>query len=99
MGLFATWRHIKRLRELEDRVDTLERQQHSLDLEWSEVSEDLRIRLAKIAKRSNKLERLEQAETNGAAPPPPATDAVGLTPGQAQAQLEVLARRKALGVR
>ena len=100
MGLFATIRHIKRLSDLEERMRTLESAHRALDLEWSDTHEDLRKMLGKISKRAKQLERLEPLGDSGA-PARPGSDAgdssMGLTEGQARAQREILARRRALG--
>lgn len=98
MGLFATARHIKRLSALEDTVAELKRIVSGLDAEWSDTNERLLRNLAKLGKRAQKLEEMESG-VNGERPVQ--HEAVhpeaGLTVGQAQAQREILARRRALG--
>lgn len=96
MGLFATLRHIARLKGVEERLDSLEREFKALDMEWSDTYDELRGMLGKITKRKKFLERHEAA-VDGEKPVKEGLTVdgeAGLTPTQAQAQREILARRR-----
>lgn len=57
MGLFATWRHIRRLADVEEGLRDLQAQMKALDREWSETHDDLTRMLGKISKRAKAIER------------------------------------------
>lgn len=102
MRLFATLRHIKRLAEVEERLEGLERQMKALDMEWSDVYDELRGMLGKISKRKKFIEKHEaEAGSNGASPQPelPLPDihiGGGLDERQRGFQQEILKRRARL---
>jgi hypothetical protein len=52
--LFRYFRALTRLSDLEDRVETLERGQKGLELEWSDTFDNLRRVLGKISKRASR---------------------------------------------
>lgn len=51
----------RRLQRLDDRVEEIERAFKSLELEWSNVYDKVRVTLAKVARRSQRLEEQAQA--------------------------------------
>lgn len=84
------WPSLKALRQLEDRVERLERESKALETEWTEVYDKIRHTLSRLAKRS---ERAIQTE-----PEAPQTNGPGLGPVDPISQ-QILARRRRLGVR
>jgi len=109
MGLFdafATRKALKRLEELEDRCERLERDVKSVRLEWENSYDKLRILMGRVAKRAEMMH--EKAESEGKLYPeaedtPQDTTIVPspvwarLTPAQKRVQMQILARRKPNG--
>jgi predicted nucleic acid-binding Zn-ribbon protein len=81
------WRISKGLRQLEERMDALERDQKALEVEWTEVYDKVRHTLSRISKRS---ERVIQAEQE----PEPSTSRFPVTDPISQ---QIIARRRRLG--
>ena len=99
MGLFATLRHLKRLQAVEERLSTLESGYQQLELEWTNTFDKIRRAMAKLAKRAEAIEQVEESTpgSRGAPNGDVQSAALGLTGNQAQAQREILARRRGLG--
>lgn len=95
MKLFATLRHIKRLGELEERVETLERQVQSLDQEWSDYYDKLRTTMQRIVKRAERVDKAEERANGESQAPLDFSDprTTGWTATQRQAQSEIMRRR------
>jgi len=105
MGFFATWRHTKALRELTERVESLERQFKAIEAEWDDTYDKIRATMQRIVKRAEVAEKL--AAKNDAAqaeliPSDPAVEAEalngasGLTPHQRAIQQDILRKRARL---
>jgi predicted nuclease with TOPRIM domain len=88
-----------RLDELQERLEKLERDMRALQLEWESTYDKVRQMMGRIAKRAEMLHEAAEDQgklypTNGTAEELPETP--GLTPAQARAQAQVMARRHQL---
>lgn len=76
----------KRSTDLEDRIEKLERQQRTLALDWQDVLDKLRGRLAAMAKQRKRLDELQPADDE----PEIAPDAVPGSPVGLPGRLKTL---------
>ena len=81
------------LRQLQDRMDALEHQVKTLDLEWSDTYDKLRHIIGKIAKRSARMEEQTAAEESGAEVAPKAAPDPRVNPERAFALAQIAKRR------
>ena len=85
-------RYARRLADLEERMDTLERKHRSLDGEWAEWYDKSRHMMGRLAKRAAIMQ--ESTEEPEEAPEPAAPEpSDGLTPNQRRIQNAILAAR------
>jgi len=88
----------RRLRELQERCEKLERDMHALKLDWENTYDKVRQMMGRIAKRAEMLH--DEAEKNGRLyPSEPSADAPNspaeaLTPRQRALQHQILTRRQ-----
>lgn len=66
-ALKALWANKRLLADLGDRLETLERDQKALELEWIDMYDKLRHMMSRVAKRADRAERALGA-TNGEGP-------------------------------
>lgn len=81
------------LRRLHDRMDELEHQVKTLDLEWSDTYDKLRHIIGKIAKRSARMEEQTAAEGLEAAAAPAVVPGPQMSPDRAYALEQIRKRR------
>lgn len=88
---FRLLNDIKKMRNVEDRLEALERSMKSLDMEWSETYDKMRVMMMKIAKRA---ERLEHEQPDSAPASPESGEATtSLSGRQHEINQRILARR------
>lgn len=93
--MFERFKAEKRLSEIEERVERLERASKQIKLEWDDAYERLTKMQQRIVKRAEVVERAERqeaeeaAEIEGVEP----TDLLHLTPHQRTIQAKILATR------
>ena len=85
------------LRQLADRVDELEHQVKSLDLEWSDTYDKLRHIMGKIVKRDARMQEQTAQEASEVLPAPGGAPDPRVNPERAYA-LSQIAKRRGLGV-
>lgn len=95
------FQHKDELRELQRRVDDLERNMKALDLDWSSTYDKFRSILARMAKRAERASQEEALPTAGfqeesTAPGDSSSLPQLLTPRQMAAQAKILARRRSI---
>lgn len=65
MALFSIFNHLDRLRKLEERLETVEREVKNAVLDWDELYEKMRRLTGRVEKRAALIERPEAAATPG----------------------------------
>ncbi len=98
--MFSWLKHHKRLHDLEERVDLVERDSKKMRLEWEDTYDKLRAIVQRIVKRAQRIEQLSPEGT------PPEGEPENLPPGgtsqlnqrQSLIQQKILARRRMNGV-
>jgi len=93
--MFWTFKADRRLKELQERLETVERGFKKVQLEWEDSYDRFRTIVQRIAKRAQTAEKL--ADEAEAEETPDVPDIPGLTPQQREKQMQILSRRSRLG--
>jgi len=88
--MFETFKATRRLKELEERLENVERGFKKLSLEWEDAYDKLRVIVQRVVKRAQIVEKAQE-EAEEQEPDTPMLP--GLTPTQMERQRSILARR------
>jgi hypothetical protein len=96
--MFSYLKALKRLSVLTERVETIERENKAIRLEWEDTYDKLRAVMQRVAKRAQRVEQLAPEEPGMPVVEPENPDRFpGLTPRQAEVQQKIMARRARMG--
>src|SRR6266851_5878792 len=93
--MFERFKAARKLKEMEERLENVERGFKKIALEWEDSYDRFRAVVQRIVKRAEAVEKLT-AEAEGEAEPD-ASLPPGLSPSQREKQQQILARRSRLG--
>lgn len=97
MGIFSGRSDNRRIRDLEERCETLERAIKNIRAEWDDTYDKVRVSMARIVKRAAVVEASEEPRAPRQAPLEiPRNDGRMLSPHQREMQDEILRRRAGL---
>ncbi len=93
--MFERFKAARKLKEMEERLESVERGFKKIALEWEDSYDRFRAIVQRIAKRAQAAEKLEAETEENSEPDIPQIP--GLSPQQREKQMQILARRSRLG--
>jgi len=95
--MFEALKTTKRLKDMAERLETVERDFKRLRLEWEDTYDRLRVLMQRIAKRAQRVDEGSPEDT-GPAPSPETGNGPVLSPHHQTIQQKILERRRRSGV-